>query len=83
MSKFLEKKENLEDLGCAKMKGARNGSDARKLGGARKMKFRGCAKIRGAKNKGAKIKEARIFKGIGIPDPGQKRKQLWNVIECF
>ena len=36
MSKILEKIENLENLGCAKIKGARNGSDARKLEGREK-----------------------------------------------
>ena len=42
------KNENLENLGCAKIKGAQNGSDARKLEGA-KMKFRGARRLKAQK----------------------------------
>ena len=55
---------HFENLGCAKIKGTRNGSDARKLEAREIMEFWGCAKIRGAVIKGAKIKGARKFKGI-------------------
>ena len=62
MSKFLKKKEeNLEDLGCAKIKGARNGSDARKLEGREKLNFGGARKLEARKLK------ARKFKGIRYP----------------
>ena len=52
-AKYWKSIENLENLGCTKIKGARNGSDAQKFEGRERWKFGG-----------ARTLEARKFKGV-------------------
>ena len=46
--------ENLKNLGCAKIKGARNGSDEQKLEGREKWNFGGARKLEARKLKARK-----------------------------